>query len=81
MPRRTFSGVVVSDKSDKTIVVRVEHSVLHSIYGKRVRRHHKYHVHDETNSHKIGDVVHILESKPISRLKRWVVVPSCREGV
>ncbi|MDR1208437.1 MAG: 30S ribosomal protein S17 [Holosporales bacterium] len=79
MPRRVFSGVVVSDKSDKTIVVRVEHSVLHPIYGKRVRRHKKYHVHDENNSYKIGDVVSILESSPISRLKRWVVASEVSE--
>jgi small subunit ribosomal protein S17 len=81
MPRRIFSGVVVSDKNDKTIVVRVKHSVLHPIYGKRVRRHKKYHVHDETNSHKIGDVVNILESKPLSRLKRWVVASDILEQI
>jgi small subunit ribosomal protein S17 len=75
MPRRVLSGTVVSNKCSKTIVVRVERSVLHPLYGKRIRRHEKYHVHDEGDLHKVGDVVDILESRPISKTKRWVVVP------
>lgn len=74
MPRRVLTGTVISDKSDKTVVVRVERSVLHPLYGKRIRRHDKYHVHDEENLHKIGDIVKILESKPISKTKKWIVV-------
>ena len=74
MPRRVLTGTVVSDKCDKTVSVRVACSFLHPIYKKMVRRHKKYLAHDEANSHKIGDVVDIIESKPISKNKKWVVV-------
>ena len=74
MPRRMLAGIVVSDKADKTIVVRVERSVMHPLYGKRVRFHSRYHVHDENNHFKVGDSVKILESRPISKTKKWVVV-------
>ncbi|MDR1034933.1 MAG: 30S ribosomal protein S17 [Holosporales bacterium] len=73
MPRRTLQGVVVSDKSDKTISVRVENRVMHPIYKKYVRVHKKYAAHDESNSYKVGDVVKIMESRPISKTKKWVV--------
>jgi small subunit ribosomal protein S17 len=80
MPRRVLTGTVISDKSDKTIVVRVERSVLHPIYGKRIRQHEKYHVHDEANAHKVGEVVDIIESRPISKLKKWTVVDRADEA-
>lgn len=74
MPRRILKGVVVSDKADKTVTVRVERSVLHPVYKKRIRRHERYQAHDEGNTHVVGDVVEILESRPISKNKRWVVM-------
>lgn len=74
MPKRTLQGVVVSDKGDKTVVVRVERRISHPLYRKIVRRSKKYHAHDEQNSCKVGDIVKIQESKPISKLKRWAVV-------
>ncbi|GHS91223.1 30S ribosomal protein S17 [Alphaproteobacteria bacterium] len=74
MPRRVLTGVVVGDKNDKTVVVRVERSLVHPLYGKRIRRYSKYHAHDEQNAFKTGDKVSILESRPLSKLKRWVVV-------
>jgi len=74
MPKRILQGTVVSDKNDKTIVVRVERRFTHPVLKKTIRRSKKYHAHDEANSHKVGDVVAIQESKPISKNKRWVVV-------
>jgi small subunit ribosomal protein S17 len=74
MPRRILQGVVVSDKQDKTIVVKVERRFTHPLLKKTVRRSKKYHAHDETNAHKAGDAVSIEETKPISKLKRWSVV-------
>lgn len=74
MPRRILKGTVVSDKADKTVIVRVERSVLHPIYKKRMRRHERYKAHDEGNLHKVGDVIEILESRPFSKTKKWVVV-------
>lgn len=74
MPRRVLTGTVVSDKGNKTVVVRVERSVLHPLYGKRIRRHEKYHAHDEANQFKVGDVVKIVESRPISKMKRWIAL-------
>ena len=73
MPKRILEGVVVSDKMDKTIVVRVERRVQHPIYKKFIRRSKKYHAHDETNEFSVGDIVWIEEHRPISRLKRWAV--------
>ena len=73
MPKRTLQGVVVSDKQDKTVVVRVDRRFTHPIYKKTIRRSKNYHAHDETNEYAPGDVVWIQESKPISKLKRWVV--------
>ena len=74
MPKRTLQGVVVSDKQDKTIVVRVDRRFTHPIYKKTIRRSKNYHAHDENKSFKVGDQVSIEETKPISKLKRWIVV-------
>lgn len=74
MPKRVFEGVVVSDKCDKTVTVLVEKSVKHPIYKKYIKQSAKYAAHDESNSCKIGDKVKIIESKPISKSKKWVVM-------
>jgi len=74
MPKRVLQGVVVSDAMDKTIVVRVERRVMHPVYKKFIKRSKKYAAHDETNVHKIGDVVRIEECRPISKSKRWTVI-------
>jgi len=74
MPKRTLSGVVVSDKQDKTVVVRVERRFAHPTMKKTIRRSKKYHAHDETNQYAIGDLVWIEERRPISKLKSWEVV-------
>jgi small subunit ribosomal protein S17 len=73
MPKRTLQGVVVSDKQEKTVVVRVERRFSHPTMKKVVRRSKKYHAHDETNEFKVGDTVWIEERRPISKLKRWAV--------
>ena len=73
MPKRILQGVVVSDKQQKTVVLKVERRFSHPLLKKTVRRTKNYHAHDE-KGHKIGDVVSIEETKPISRLKRWIVV-------
>ena len=74
MPKRVLTGTVVSDKTDKTIVVRVERKVKHPVYGKIMRRSKKYHAHDEGNVFKEGETVRIEECKPISKLKTWTVM-------
>jgi len=74
MPRRVLRGVVVSDKTDKTVTVLVERRVIHPIYKKFIKRSKKYHAHDETNSCSVGDVVRIEEWRPISKTKSWKVV-------
>ena len=74
MPKRTLQGVVVSDKQDKTVIVRVERRFTHPVMKKTVRRSKKYHAHDEKNEFSVGDVVWIEEHRPISKLKRWTVV-------
>ena len=74
MPKRILQGVVVSDKQDKTVVVKVERRFLHPVMKKTVRRTKNYHAHDEKNAHKVGDQVRIEESRPLSKLKNWVVV-------
>lgn len=73
MPRRVLQGVVVSDKADKTVSVRVESNIMHPVYKKYIKRHKKYAAHDEQNAYKIGDIVRIIESAPISKTKKWVV--------
>lgn len=72
--RKTMVGQVTSDKMDKTIVVQVERLQRHARYGKVIRLHQKYKVHDEANSAKIGDRVKIIESMPKSKEKRWALV-------
>ncbi len=74
MPKRVLQGVVVSDKQDKTVVVKVERRFTHPVMKKTVRRTKNYHAHDEANSAKVGDTVFIEESKPYSKLKSWVLV-------
>src|SRR6202161_1066823 len=73
MPKRVLTGVVVSDKANKTVIVRVERRVMHPVYKKFIMRSKKYAAHDETNAFKTGDLVRIEESRPISKTKRWVV--------
>ena len=75
MPKRVLQGIVVSDKTDKTVVVKVERRFTHPLLKKTVRRTKNYHAHDEGNAFKTGDVVSIEEGKPLSKLKRWVVLP------
>ena len=74
MPKRILSGTVVSSKIDKTIVVSVTRRVKHKLYKKIISRTKKYHAHDEKNEFKVGDIVSIEESKPISKLKTWKVL-------
>lgn len=71
---RTLTGKVVSDKMDKSIVVLIERRVQHPVYGKSIRRSTKLHAHDENNTAKVGDIVTIKESRPISKTKSWVLV-------
>jgi small subunit ribosomal protein S17 len=71
---RTMVGKVVSDKMENTIVVMIERSVKHPKYGKIIKRRSKLHAHDENNACKIGNVVKIRESKPLSKTKSWVLV-------
>ena len=74
MPKRILQGTVVSDKNDKTVVVRVERRFTHPVLKKTIRRSKKYHAHDAENKHKVGEVVSIEETAPISKNKRWVVL-------
>ena len=74
MPKRVLTGLIVSDKGDKTVVVNVERKVKHPLYGKIIRRSKKYHAHDEANEFKTGETVRIEETAPVSRLKTWRVV-------
>lgn len=74
MPKRILQGIVVSDACDKTITVKVEGRVMHKLYKKYIKRSKKYRAHDEGNNCKVGDVVRIQESIPISKSKKWTVV-------
>ncbi len=74
MPKRVLTGTVVSDKGDKTVVVRVERRVKHPLYGKIIKLSKKYHAHDEGNAFKAGEQVRIQECAPVSKLKTWTVV-------
>ena len=74
MPKRILQGVVVSDKNAKTVVVQVERRYTHPLFKKTVRRSKKFHAHDEEETFKVGDLVFIEESRPISKNKRWVVL-------
>ena len=74
MPKRVLSGTVVSDKGDKTVVVRVERRVKHPLDGKIIKLSKKEHAHDEANGHKTGEEMRIEECAPISKLKTWTVI-------
>ena len=74
MPKRVLSGTVVSDKGDKTVVVRVERRVKHPLYGKIIKLSKKYHAHDEDNVFKLGEQIRIEECAPVSKLKSWTVL-------
>ena len=74
MPKRVLLGVVVSDKTDKTVVVKVERRFTHPLFKKTVRRTKNYHAHDDKNEFKVGEKVWIEECAPISKLKKWVVL-------
>ena len=72
MPKRVLTGVIVSDKGEKTVVVNVERKAKHPLYGKIIRRSKKYHAHDENGEYKMGDTIEITESRPLSKTKNWV---------
>jgi small subunit ribosomal protein S17 len=74
MPKRVLTGTVVSDKGDKTVVVRVERRVKHPLYGKIIKLSKKYHAHDEGNAFRQGEQVRIQECAPVSKLKSWTVL-------
>jgi len=81
MPKRVLTGTVVSSNNNKTIVVKVTRRVKHKLYKKIISQSKKYHAHDEDNSFKIGDIVKISESKPISKLKTWIVLSDNQEKI
>lgn len=72
--RKVRTGVVVADRADKTVTVMVERRFAHPLYGKQVKRTRKYHTHDENNAYQVGDTVSIMETRPLSKTKRWRVV-------
>ena len=74
MPKRVMQGIVVSIAMDKTLVVKVERKFPHPLYKKFIKRSSRYHVHDENNQHKVGDLVSIRECRPLSKLKKWEVI-------
>lgn len=71
--RKTRTGVVVADVADKTVTVLVARQFAHPLYGKQVKRTRRYHAHDEVNQYRMGDTVRIVETRPLSRTKRWRV--------
>ena len=72
--RKERTGVVIGDRADKTITVMVERRFSHPLYGKGVKRNKRYHVHDESNACRVGDIVRIVETRPLSKTKRWRVL-------
>ena len=78
---RTLVGKVVSDKRSKTITVQIERRTKHELYGKIVAKSSKYHAHDENNEYKLGDVVEIAETRPISKTKAWVVTRLVQKAI
>lgn len=72
--RRTITGTVTSNKMEKSITVSVERKIMHTKYGKYLKKTKKYHAHDENNDAKVGDTVKIMETRPLSKLKRWRLV-------
>ncbi len=81
MSRKRVTGVVVSDKMDKTVVVKVERFVQHPRFKKYVKRSKKYYAHDEKNECRMGDIVEIEETRPLSKLKRWRVVKIIKRSI
>ena len=83
MPKRILTGTVTSDKTEKTVTVKVERKVRHPLYGKIIRRTKNYHAHDEANEYRPGDTVRIEETRPISKTKTWRVIDrvQARKGV
>ncbi len=80
MPKRILQGTVVSDKGEKTVIVKVERRLTHPLYKKTIRRSKRYAAHDETNQYKTGDVVRIQECRPISKTKSWQVTEKVAEA-
>ncbi|MEQ9116103.1 MAG: 30S ribosomal protein S17 [Rickettsiales bacterium] len=76
MPKRILKGEVVSNAAEKTVVVNVKRTYTHPIYKKIIRRSKRYHAHDEKQAFQVGDFVQIVESKPISKTKKWQVIYS-----
>jgi small subunit ribosomal protein S17 len=72
--RKVRTGVVVSDKMDKTVLVRIDRQMRHALYGKTIKRSTKLSAHDETNDAHVGDTVRVMETRPISKSKRWRIV-------
>ena len=81
MTKKILKGVITSAKNNKTVVVEVTRKFKHPFYEKVIKRTKKYHAHDENNSFKVGDIVKIMESKPISKLKSWTVVNDNQEKI
>lgn len=79
--KKELMGLIVSDKMDKSVVVRVERFIQHKVYKKFIRRYKKYHAHDETNECRIGDEVRIIETRPLSKLKRFRVTEIVKKAV
>ena len=73
-PRKVRTGVVVSDNMDKTVLIRIDRQIRHSLYQKTVRRSSKLAAHDETNDAHLGDIVRVMETRPVSKSKRWRVI-------
>tara|TARA_X000000950_G_C13514819_1_gene497187 strand:- start:26 stop:271 length:246 start_codon:yes stop_codon:yes gene_type:complete len=80
MPKRVLSGIVVSSNANKTITVDVTRRIKHKLYKKIIRQNKKYHAHDEKNEFNVGDTVSIVESKPISKLKKWIVMSNSKDS-
>ena len=81
MPKRILQGLVVSDKGDKTVIVRIDRRVTHPVYKKIITRSKKFMAHDEGNLYRVGDTVRIEESRPLSKRKRWVAIERVARGV
>jgi len=80
MPKKTYTGMVVSDKMDKTVVVAVTRLTQHQLYKKTIKKVAKFKAHDEENRCRMGDMVSIIESRPLSKDKRWQVIEIVRKG-
>ena len=80
MPKRILEGVVVSDKGDKTVIVKVERTFLHPVLKKTVRRSKQYHAHDDLNAVTAGEIIKIVECAPKSKLKTWEVLPKAAQA-